>query len=217
MQYNRHHSVTTMIPEITTTLINLSIHQRNESLTCQDCFIQELYSGGTRYVFLSPLKLVCYLAVVLPLRTGPQLSKILQSASTGPLFRYRYFYRKVLPLVRNSANPLLLFSLQSTATSLQFRYSATAIFTVVHCTVCCRSLFRSRYSSLQFAIPPFAVLQFSILQFAIPLFAILQFTIPQFANPQFAIPQFAIPQYQYQYRYQPPLFDNFFSLNYLYI
>jgi hypothetical protein len=29
--------------------------------------------------------------------------------------------------------------------------------------------------------------------------------------PQSAIPQFAIPQYQYQYLYQPPLFDNFCS------
>jgi hypothetical protein len=36
----------------------------------------------------------------------------------------------------------------------------------------------------------------------------------QFAIPQFAFPQFTIPQYQYQYRYQPPLFDNFFSLEY---
>jgi hypothetical protein len=41
----------------------------------------------------------------------------------------------------------------------------------------------------------------------------LQIAIPQFAILQFAIPQFTIPQYHYQY--QPPLFDNFFSLKYL--
>jgi hypothetical protein len=45
---------------------------------------------GTRYFFLSPLPLVRYLEIVLPLRAGP-------------LFRYRYFFRSALaalPLVR---------------------------------------------------------------------------------------------------------------------
>jgi hypothetical protein len=32
---------------------------------------------GTRYFFLSPLPLVRYLEIVLPLRTGPLFSKIL--------------------------------------------------------------------------------------------------------------------------------------------
>jgi hypothetical protein len=108
----------------------------------------------------------------------------------------------VLPLVRNSTIPPLLFSLLSTATSPQFRYSATAIFTVAH------------------SIPQFAILQFAIPQYAIPQFAFPQFAFPQFAFPQFAFPkfaflQFAIPQYQYQYRYQPPLFYNFFSSKYV--
>jgi hypothetical protein len=39
-----------------------------------------------------------------------------------------------------------------------------------------------------------------------------QIAISQFAFPQLAIPQLAIPQYWYQYRDQPQLFDNFFSL-----
>jgi hypothetical protein len=56
-------------------------------------------------------------------------------------------------------------------------------------------------------MPQFAILQIAILQFAMP-----QFTVLHFAVPQFAILQFTIPQYQY--RYQPPLFDNFFSLKY---
>jgi hypothetical protein len=83
----------------------------------------------------------------------------------------------------------------STATSLQFPYSATAIFTVAH------------------SIPQ-SISQFAIPQFASPQFAIPQFAIPQFAIPQFAFLQFAIPQYQYQYRYQPPLFFHFFSSKY---
>jgi hypothetical protein len=33
--------------------------------------------------------------------------------------------------------------------------------------------------------------------------------------PQSAILQLAIPQYQYQYLYQSPLFDNFFSFLFL--
>ncbi len=57
---------------------------------------------GTRYFFLSPLPLVRYLEIVLPLRAGPLFSQICQSASAGPLFRYRYFFRSALaelPLV----------------------------------------------------------------------------------------------------------------------
>jgi hypothetical protein len=69
---------------------------------------------GTRYFFLSPLPLVRYLEIVLPLRAGLVFSKICQSASTGPLFRYRYFFRSAL-----AALPLV-------------RYSATAIFSIVH-------------------------------------------------------------------------------------
>ncbi len=102
----------------------------------------------------------------------------------SPLALVRYsaiaIFSVVFALVHNSGIPLPLFSLQSTATSPQFRYSDTAIFTVVH-------------SVPQLAIPQFAILQFAILQFA----------IPQFAFPQFAFPQFALPQYQYQYWYQP--------------
>ncbi len=131
--------------------------------------------AGTRYFFRSPLLLVRYLKIVLPLCAGPQLKKIQQSASAAPLFRYRYFFRSALPLVRNSANAI---SLQSTANS---RNSAIPL-----------QLF-SLYSSLHAAVRYFAI---SILQFAIP-----QFAIPQFAIPQFAIPQFAIPQYQYQPHY----------------
>ncbi len=110
-----------------------------------------------------------------------------KSASAGPLFRNSasashwsatlkslvvrqrwsaiplpLFFCSAPPLVRNAAIPLRLLSMQSTATSPQFRYSATATFTVVHCTL------------------------------------------------QFTIPQFTVPQYQYQ----PPFFDNFFSLEY---
>ena len=51
---------------------------------------------GTRYFFLSPLPLVRYLEIVLPLRAGP-------------LFRYRYFFRSALaalPLVRYSATAI---------------------------------------------------------------------------------------------------------------
>jgi hypothetical protein len=64
---------------------------------------------GTRYFFLSPLPLVRYLEIVLPLRTGPLFSKICKSASAGLLFRYRYFFRSALttlPLVRYSATAI---------------------------------------------------------------------------------------------------------------
>ncbi len=67
---------------------------------------------GTHYFICSPLLLVSYLEIVLPLYAGLQLSKIWKSASAGPLFRYRYFFHSALPIVRNSAAP---------------------IFTVVHC------------------------------------------------------------------------------------
>ncbi len=68
--------------------------------------LQQHPKVGTRYFFLSPLPLVRYLEIVLPLRAGPLFSKIFQSASAGPLFRYRYFFRSALaalPLVRYSA------------------------------------------------------------------------------------------------------------------
>ncbi len=145
-----------------------------------------------------------------------------QSTSAGPLFRNSasasrwsatlknlvvrqclsaitllLFFRSALPLVCNSAVPLLLFSLQSTVISKQYRYYAVAMLTVVH------------------SMPQFVIPQFAILQIALPQFVILQFAFPQFAIPQFAIPHFAfILQYQYQYRYQPQLFDHFFSLKY---
>jgi hypothetical protein len=112
---------------------------------------------GIRYFFRSPLPLVRCLKIVLPLHSGLQLSKIWYSASAGPLFRYRYFFRSALTLVRSFAIPLPLLSLKSTATSPQFCYSATTIFTEVHCL-------------LQFAIPQFAIPRFTIL-----LFAILQY------------------------------------------
>ncbi len=67
-----------------------------------------------RYFFRSPLPLARYLKIVLPLHAGLQLLKIWYSASATPLFHYRNFFR-------------------SAATSPQFRHSATAIFTVVHC------------------------------------------------------------------------------------
>ncbi len=49
---------------------------------------------------------------MLPLRAGPLFSKICYSASAGPLFRYRYFFRSAL-----AALPLVC-------------YSATAIFSI---------------------------------------------------------------------------------------
>jgi hypothetical protein len=69
---------------------------------------------GTRYFFLSPLPLVCYLEIVLPLHAGPLFSKNFLSASASPLFRCRYFFCSAL-----AALPLV-------------RYSATAIFSIVH-------------------------------------------------------------------------------------
>jgi hypothetical protein len=71
---------------------------------------------GTRFFFLSPLPLVRYLEMVLPLRAGLLFKKNCYSASAGPLFRYRYFFRSAL-----AALPLF-----------RYRYSATAIFLIVH-------------------------------------------------------------------------------------
>ncbi len=69
---------------------------------------------GTRCFFRSPLPLVRYLEIELPLRAGPLFLKVCQSASAGPLFRYRYVFRSAL-----AALPLV-------------RYFATAIFSIVH-------------------------------------------------------------------------------------
>ncbi len=99
-----------------------------------------LYTAvGTRFFFRSLLPLVHYLEIVLSLHAGPQLKQILQSISAGPLFRYCYFFRSALPLVRNSA---------------------TAIFTAVHCML--------QFAILPFPIPHFIIPQFTFPQFAIP-------------------------------------------------
>jgi hypothetical protein len=126
--------------------------EKSTGKSCQPARNEETRSAywpevGIRYFSHNPLPLVRYIEIVLPLCAGPQLSNVWYSASPGPLFRYHHFFRSGPPLACNSSIPLQLFSLQSTATSPQFRYSATAIFTVVHCT-------------LQFAIPRFPVPQY---------------------------------------------------------
>ncbi len=75
--------------------------------------LHHLAKVGTRYFFLSLLPLFRYLEIVLALHAGPLFKKNCKSASTGPLFRYRYFFRSAL-----AALPLV-------------HYTATAIFSIV--------------------------------------------------------------------------------------
>ncbi len=138
---------------------------------------------GTCYFFRSALLLVCYLKIVLPLRVGPQLSNIWQSASASPLF-----FHSVLP---QSAVPLFCYSY----------YHCSPLLLVLNSDIPLLLFFTEVYCILQFVSPQFAIPQFAIPQFAIPQFAIPLFAIPQFAIPQFTIPQFAIPQFDSAVRY----------------
>ncbi len=123
-------------------------------------------------------------------RWAPAIFLVVRFA--GPLFRNTASasrWSATLPNMvvcqRWSAIPLPQFFPQCAATSPQFHYSATAI------------LRQSTAMSLQF--------HYSATAFLAVVHCVLQFAIPQFTIPQITI---------HQYQYQPPLFDNFFSLKY---